>query len=349
MLYFFLLLAPPPAPACILSIDRPPIVRDYYAPVCPLDLMLSWDWYNLRLVDANGDTLCEWPAAVSLTAIPCAPNPANNYRIEVWLKVPVATGCNLWLERADFAAADMASQCPDWLDEYQAGMLEIRGPYEIHPPAPVAPACTLPQVDNSAPLATANDYQFLAGRLAWWGITISPLDWQNRFDEHLRGAADAAGVPAALLKAMLASESQFWPLWTGDAGEVGWLQLTWDGADTALRHDPELFSHYCQLAIWPQYCTGYDLLTYNQQYALRSELVADLAVTGTPVEAADQAADDLWTYAHILRAYACQARNLYPERDAWQTAAVLYNAGTNCINGDIICLQGEEYLKGVMK
>jgi len=40
MLYFFLLLAPPPAPTCVLWVNRPPIVRDYYAPVCPLDLML---------------------------------------------------------------------------------------------------------------------------------------------------------------------------------------------------------------------------------------------------------------------------------------------------------------------
>ncbi len=350
MLYFFLLLTPPPAPACILWIDRPPVANDFLPPVCPLDLMLGWDYYNLRLVDEHGVTLCTWPAAnEGLTHVPCTPVPARNFHIEVWLNGPISTHCNLWLKVPTYTVDDIAGQCPDWLDEYQAGRLEIRGPFEIHPLAAVAPACTLPQVDNSAPIATAVDYQFLTGRLAWWGIDISPLEWQNRFDEQIRGAADAAGVPAPLLKGMLANESQFWPLWTGNAGEQGWMQLTWDGADTALRHDPELFSHYCTLAIWEPYCTGYDLLTNSQQNRVKSALVADLAVSGTPLQVADQAADDLWIYAHVLRAYACEAVELFPDRDVWQTAAVLYNAGSGCIIGEVICPQGQKYLEEVLK
>jgi hypothetical protein len=347
MLFFFLLLAPPPAPVCVLWIDRPPVANDYLPPVCPLDLMLGWDWYNLRLVDGNGLTLCDWPAAVSLTIIPCNPSPVNNYNIEIWLNANI-WACNVRAPTPVLTSEAVALQCSDWLDEYRAGMLEIRGPFEIGIPKPTIPACTLPQVDNSAPLATTNDYKFLAGRLSWWGIGISALDWQNRFDEQIRGAADAAQVPAALLKAMLAHESQFWPLWTGDAGEVGWMQLTWDGADNAIRHDPELFARYCQRALWSGCSVGYDLLTDNQQYAVRSELVADLIVYGTPVEAAAMAAGDLWIYAHILQAYACQAVALYPDRDVWQSAAVLYNAGTACIQG-IICPQGQTYLSEVMK
>jgi len=346
MLFLFLLLAPPSLPACVLWIDHPPVSNDYLPPVCPIDLMLTWDWYNLRLIDADGLTLCEWPAVNGgLMALPCTPSPAKNYHIEIWLNTNVATSCNI---RAPAVTAEViALQCPDWLDEYQAGTLEIRGPYEISTPAPVTPACTLPQADNSATLTTADDYHFLAGRLSWWGIGISPLDWQNRFDEEIRGASDAAGVPAKLLKAMLANESQFWPLWTGDAGEVGWMQVTWDGTDTALRHDPELFARYCQRALWSGCGTGYDLLTDNQQSAVRSELVADLMVYGTPVQAAALAAADLWTYAHILRAYACQAVALYPDRDVWQSAAVLYNAGTGCIRGGVICSQGRTYLEEV--
>ena len=346
MLYFFLLLAPPVAPACVLWMDHPPVAGDYLPPVCPLDLMLSWDWYDLRLLDGDGLTLCEWPASDSLTTLPCSPRPIKNYHIEIWLNTDQWV-CDL--RAPELTAAAVALQCPDWLDEYEAGSLMIRGPFEIWTPSVAAQACTLPQVDNSAPLATSVDYQFLAGRLSWWGIDISPLDWQNRFDEQIRGAADVAGVPAVLLKAMLANESQFWPLWTGDTGEVGWLQLTWDGADTALRHSPELFALYCQRALWSGCSTGYDVLTDGQQYAVRSALVADLTVTGTPLQASAEAANDLWIYAHILRAYACQAQELYSERDIWQSAAVLYNAGTNCIQDGVVCSQGRTYLNEVLK
>lgn len=348
MLYFFLFLSPAFTPECVLWIDRSPLVSDYYPPTCPLSRMLPWDYYNLRLVGEDGQILCEWTAANHLTELPCKPILKNDYRIEVWSNV-IISRCPLWTKIPEYTDQDIAYQCPDWLKAYQNGALTIWGPWEINPPTPAAPACTLPRVNNSLPLATTNDYQFLAGRLSWWGVNISAADWQNRFDEQIRGAADIAGVPAVLLKGMLANESQFWPLWTGDAGEAGWMQLTWDGADTALRHDPDLFARYCQRAIWPLYCTGYDLLTPGQQYAVRSELLADLAVAGTPVSAAAQAADDLWIYAHILRAFACQAISIYPDRDVWQTASVLYNAGSACIKEDQICPQGKKYLEEVMK
>lgn len=346
MLYIFLLLAAPPAPACILWLDHAPIPNEYLPPACPLSTMLSWDWYNLRLIGPAGETLCEWPANVSLTNPACPPNPFGNYHIEVWLNSPIWV-CNIRSYNPGLAPEDVAAACPDWLDEYQAGTLTIRGPYELYPPAPSVPACTLPQVDNSPPIATAIDYQFLAGRLSWWGLSISALDWQNRFDESIRGASDAAGVPAALLKGMISQESQFWPLWTGDASEVGWMQLTWDGTDTALRHDPELFARYCTRALWT--CTSYDLLTPGQRSAVRSELMKDLQVSGTPLDASAMAAADLWTYAHILRAYACQAAATYPGRDVWQSAAILYNAGTSCIRGDVVCEQGRNYLNKVDK
>jgi hypothetical protein len=346
MLYFFMLLAPPSIPACVLWIDHPPVSNDYLPPVCPLSTMPGWDWYNLRLIGGDGRTLCDWPAINGgLMIIPCAPNPSNNYHIEVWLKGNVSV-CNI--QAPALTVPVVAEQCPDWLDEFQAGTLEIRGPFAIDTPAPTDPACTLPQVDNSVPLATSHVYQFLAGRLSWWGVTISSMDWQNRWDEQIHAAADAAGVPAALLKSMIAQESQFWPLWSGDAGEVGWMQLTWDGADNALRNDPDLFERYCQRAIWYGYCTSYDLLTNDQRLRVRSELVADLMVTGTPLQAADMAADDLWTDAHILRAYACQAQAIYPERSVWQIAVVFYNAGPACIQGGIICPQGQEYLDEVL-
>ena len=346
MLYFFLLLSLPASPACVLWIDHAPIPRDYLAPVCPA--LLGWEWYDLRLLDDHGDLLCTWPAKNGLTAPPCQPVPSNNYHIEVWLNQPVQV-CNLWVQEPAYSERDLLAQCPNWLDEYREGTLSIQGPYAINPPAAAAAACTLPQVSNSTTIATQSDYKFLEGRLNWWGVGVSAWDWQNRFDESIRGAADAAGVPAALLKGMIAQESQFWPLWNGDAGEVGWMQVTWIGTETALRHDPELFARYCQHALWGSTCAGYDLLSSAQQTAVQTELIKSLQVEGTPLQAAAMASEDLWTYAHILRAFACQAAAIYPTRDVWESAAVLYNAGTKCIVGDVVCKQGSDYLSQVNK
>jgi hypothetical protein len=346
MLFLFLLFAFPSTPACVLYLDRLPVVSDYVQ-VCPMASMLSWENYDLRLVNDLGQTMCIWNAGLSLTTVPCIPKPDDNYHIQVWQN----SKTNVCSIRApELTEKAVATQCPDWLTQYQAGMLEIRGPYEISTQVPdAAPACTLPRVDNSFPISTVNDYKFLSGRLTWWGIDISPLEWQNHFDEQILGAADAAGVPAALLKAMIAQESQFWPLWTGETGEVGWMQLTWDGADTALRHSPELFDRFCSRGIWGNYCTGYDLLTIPQQDAIKTALLKDLTVSDSPWDAAQMASADLWTYAHILQAFACYASEIYPDRETWRMALVLYNAGTACIQGDSICPIGQNYLNGVLK
>jgi hypothetical protein len=226
---------------------------------------------------------------------------------------------------------------------------DIRG-WELYETRSVdlEPACTLPLVNNSGDLTTHDPLDFLAGRLTWWGIDSTADDWQNRFDDSLRGASDAAGVPAYLLKAMLKVESQYWPLWTGDAGEQGWLQVTWDGADTALRHSPDLYARYCPQAMRPARCTvGYALLTSDEKLRTQAVLLADLAVEGTPLEASTQAANDLWIYANILRAYACYAQALYPAApDVWTTAAVLYNAGPGCLSAEgTVCEQGKKYLE----
>lgn len=233
----------------------------------------------------------------------------------------------------------------DLLEDHTIEGWELAYTYTVDLP----PACTLPPVDNSAPLATENEYTFLAGRLSWWGLDSTPVDWQNRFDDSIRAAADAADIPAALLKTMLAAESQFWPLWTGDAGEIGMIQLTWDGADTVLRYSPDLFTRYCPRAIYPTRCAaGYDLLAGWEKSRVQTELINDLRVEGTPLQASVMAANDLLTYARIVRAYACYTLTLYPSTpDLWTATAVVYNAGPLCLSADgmVICEQGKRYLE----
>jgi hypothetical protein len=307
---------------------------------------MDWDFYNLRAISWDGDTLCEWPASLSLTDIPCALSPSNNYHIEVWANIKEFI-CGITTDTQTLTRDIVMAQCPGWEDK--RNQIEVRGPYKIQPTSTPAPPCQLPVVNNSQPIATNINYEFLSGRLTWWGVDASAGEWQNNFDNQIRDAANQAGIPAGLLKSMIAVESQFWPLWTGDKKEVGWLQVTPDGADTALRNDPELFQHYCKLSIWDYLCTGYDVLTDNQRYLIRAQLLADLIVTGPPEQAVKLAAGDLWTYAHVIRGYACMGQSLYPERDVWQSAAIIYNAGVMCISGDEICPAGSKYLTEVMR
>jgi hypothetical protein len=304
--------------------------------------------YVWRAIDWHtGQTICERPAG-ELPTLTCDLWPLDHYLLRVYEPNYQTLLCRITIRHDGQPDPMDYTQCVG--DALSQGNTVWK--YELSEPEtdpePLSAACTLPPVDNSIRIATSYDYQLLAGRLAWWGIDAA-TDWQNRFDEQFRGAADAAEVPVALLKAMVAQESQFWPLWDAQDGEVGWMQLTWSGADTALRHDPELFSRYCRRALWGNSCFGYDLLTMNQRRLLQAELVKDLQVAGAPGDASIMAADDLWLDAHILRAYACQAQDLYPGQDVWQAAAVLYNAGTSCITNAGICPQGQKYLDKVMQ
>jgi hypothetical protein len=337
-MFYFLILVAPANPSCIIWMDHQPEPADYLPPACKL---MDWDFYNLRAISWSGEILCEWPAAISLTDIPCALSPSNNYHVEVWLNIK-EFGCGITTDSKILTLEIMETQCPELADKRNE--VEVRGPYNIEPPDPPPPPCILPPVNNSIGIATNIDYQFLSSRLNWWGVDTNNLDWQNSFDNEIQAAAREAGVPGQLLKRMIGIESQFWPLWTGDKGEVGWMQVTPDGADTALRNDPDLFQRYCRLAIWSLYCTGYDQITDNQRYLIRSKLLADLIVNGPPVQAAEMAAGDLWTYAHVLRGFACMAKSIYPELDPWRSAAVVYNAGVLCITQDGVCPQGIKYL-----
>lgn len=291
-------------------------------------------WLLIRAVDLEtGEIHCEVAAFHNLAQLPCGGMiPVDRYRLDMIFKDAPHLVCT--------APAPDLSLC----SEIPEGVLEWRGPYPVYSPDPVAP-CELPGVDNTMDLTTMDDYQLLGANLAWWGVRISPQDWQNRFDEQIRGAADAARIPADLLKSMIAAESQFWPLWSGDAGEIGWLQVTREGLDTALRYSPELFDKYCSQAIDIYRCFGgYELLRSWEKGAIQEVILADLQVSGVPTDAAAQAADDLWISAMVLRGFACYAMVLAPDLDTWDAAVVLYNAGESCLVPGGYCEKGKDYL-----
>jgi hypothetical protein len=323
--------------------------------------MIFFTWYLMAVMHFH--PVCSlWvvsPTAADLAAAGC---PAQQYLAD-YERTMLSDGRTIYEDQMDNevlcivtvyhksepSATELLDQCSDRMDLITAHEVrgwELYGSFQLETPAP---DCTLPAVDNSGSISTDEEYQFLSGRLSWWGINSTTTDWQNRYDETIRGAADVAGIPAALLKSMIAQESQFWPLWTGDLEEVGLMQVTWDGADTALRHDPELFDRYCPQAIDPMRCGGgYDQLLGWEKSRVQTQLINDLRVEGTPLDASVMAANDLWIYAHILRAYACYTQDLYPTApDLWTATAVVYNTGQACLSADgtVICQQGKTYLE----
>jgi hypothetical protein len=352
LLYVWALLtAPTDRMVCSMWLSHPPTSENMTAAGCDWSPEIATD-YIWRAIDwRTGQVICERPAA-ELPRITCDLWPIDHYLLRVYEPNYREQLCMLTIDHQGLpTVGDIATKCPSEAQKSMDANWEWVSTGHLDPPQPVIPACVLPQVENTVSISTANDYQFLRGRLVWWGIHIGPYEWQNRWDEQIRGAADEAGVPAMLLKRLIGAESQFWPLWTGDNGEAGWMQVTWDGADTALRYDQMLYDKYCSRAIFPGRCAiGYDLLDDWEQSRVQTQLIDALQVYGTPLEAANMAAADLPIYAHILRAFACYSKNLYPNtNDLWTTTAIVYNTGQACIqpNGTV-CRQGKKYLE-VMK
>jgi hypothetical protein len=301
---------------------------------CPI----LWQYDNITILDMDdylitravwvptGEVRCSM-LGNTLPTLPCDVGPQNMYRFEVVKPDSRFIVCTVTKsDRSTPTGAEIAAACPRLtLGDWNA----IDGPFDV-PTSAAVKACTLPQVDNSAPMAAAPANEFLPGRLAWYGLYTTPAEWSNQWDENIRGAADAAGVSAAALKTLMVGETLLWTNWTGDAGEVGLIQLTFDGADTALRHSPDLYAEYCSRALYWQACGNpYDTLASWQQDKVRTILIADLNLTGHPLERAEQIKSDLWAYAQVLRAYACEATAQAGSFPGWETVIKSYNTGTN--------------------
>jgi hypothetical protein len=355
MTYFlWLILAlPHDLPVCSLWTARQPAWADLDA-ACPQfagyrSALLIWpDLLQVRLVDvATGDVWCAQSAYSIPDTWTCQPARWDAYRIDiVW---PAAQD---WLctvqtaENRQPTLAEIGNVCDTRaLAALQAGQAEIQ-PGGARTPPPALQAC-MPPAPEYSQLTTADDLQVLAGRLNWYGL-VDPVNlWQNRWDPAILNAARQTNVPGDVLKAVIGQESQFWPLWTGNAGEVGLIQLTDAGADLALRWSPSLFAQYCPLAIHPGRCRmGYDLLTGWEKGHVRAVLLAALAVTGTPLQAAEQVNVDILNYAQVLAAHWCYMAAVLPAEVApsWDLALGVYHAGASCLRPDgSLCDRGRAY------
>ena len=338
---------------CSLWVDHVPTDWDVTT-ACgsqPLD-----DLTALIVAIDDGSTICEIPAAniYELTAY-CTIHVIDNARILIVAPESQVIICSLRILHKDQPTqGEIIDQCgpPAW-DGLISGafVLRLTGTIIDYAPVSICPLPPLTDAQARADLFTTNDYYFLAGRLLWWGL-VSPncdgysginslngsatacgltsaraimIEWQNALNEQIRAAAIRHFVPPALLKNLIARESQFWPLWTGIDGEVGLIQLTDAGADTVLRYSPDTYAMICPRAIFPELCYArpYDSIGSVNQAAIRTALLAELWIGNTtPVDGLKKAGQDLDLYTMALAAYYCYSG----PSPSWDRALELWNS-----------------------
>lgn len=295
----------------------------------------------IRAVDiTTGDILCTVPAFHNLDKIPCPGMDLDQYRLElIFLDAPHL----LCIIYADSEPVEYSS-CPD---PPAGARVELRGRYPIPEPAASTEIIIPPSPDLSVSLDTSEDLELLSYWLRWYDLG-DPISWQNRWNAEILGAATRTNTPPMLLKRVMMQESQLWVIWNNPAGEIGMMQLTWDGADTALRYSQDLYQILCPRAIYPYYCQlPYDLLSSTQKDRIKSALVSELILDGDPLTRAAQVSIDLSYYGYILAAYYSYSAALgYP---SWDHALALYNAGAGCIATGMICQDGLDYIERITK
>jgi hypothetical protein len=344
MLMFYLLLPPQNTPRCVLWLPAAATSADVSAACGEINL----DEYSVNFrVIYNDKVLCEKPARAVLNppAYCNLPFTLDNFKMEIFKKGTLETIlCSIESPNNPPTRDEIATACnQEALDQYDAGVATLRFVSEIQPAEEPAPACVIEEPEQPASaddLATGEPYTWLAGRLLWYGLVTADCDsysgldpvtlaanecglksaadkvhhWQNQFDGEIYAAARSEGVPAKLLKDVIAVESQFWPLWENrPAGEIGLAQITPAALDTYLRY----------------YQPGYDALPLARRADALYQTANALRCENCSLEQAVQKErENIPLYARILRAHRCASTD-------WRAALVLWN--------------GEEYAKKVMQ
>ena len=223
-------------------------------------------------------------------------------------------------------------------------------------------------------LATDEPLNFLAGRLIFHGLVdasgcqdggmltngnASPCglvaarelvrEWQNRFDDQIFSSGLESGIPARLLKATIAQESQFWAS-QYVTGHFGLGHLTLNGADVALLWSPYLYQEICPHVFGSGYCSsdiGYASRDAVEQEMLKATLL--VLVNPTCPNCAgyvdlDQAEYSVHLFAWTLLAHCRQTTqviynatgqspgDIVSQPELWLLTMYGYNAGAGCLS-----------------
>lgn len=174
------------------------------------------------------------------------------------------------------------------------------------------------------------------------------MRWQNQFDRQIISAGQSKGVPAQLIKNVIAIESQFWPSRYQEGEEVGLGHLTEDGADSILMWSTDFFNGFCPQVLQRGVCAkGYVHLLPGEQAMLRGALLARASAycqdcpVGIDLSKADSSIE---IFAEALKANCRQVGKMVENTtgepagrvmeyvDLWRLTVSNYNAGPGCLS-----------------
>ena len=255
----------------------------------------------------------------------------------------------------------------EWKEYLPGGSLS----WGIFPPLDDTMPVALTQPHTLDELNTTDSYLYLSGYLIqsgqvdasscsdgglYIGGSASPcgveaasqatIEWQNKFDEQILQAAQKYNVPAHLLKAVIAQESQFWPD-TKKPYEKGLGFITDNGVDMLLNWNIPYYLSICLPLYKEGICSyGYSSIRDVRQVMLRKVV---LDKVGSP--------DEIDILSAMLLASADQSgqvvQNLAGQEivyvaayvDMWKIATGNYYAGAGCMADAIeIVLDNEDPL-----
>jgi hypothetical protein len=255
----------------------------------------------------------------------------------------------------------------EWKSYLPGGSLS----WGVFPPLDGTLPVALVQPKTLDGLSTADAYLYLSGYLIqsgqvdasscsdgglYLGGSASPcgeeaarpatITWQNKYDDQILQAALKYNVPARLLKAVIAQESQFWPD-TRKPFEKGLGYITENGVDMLLNWNIPYYLEICQPLYQEGICSyGYSSIREVRQVMLRKVV---LDKVGSP--------DEIDILAAMLLASADQSgqvvQNMAGQEivyvagyvDMWKIATGNYYAGAGCMADAIeIVLDNEEAL-----
>lgn len=240
-----------------------------------------------------------------------------------------------------------------WVNEAPPGAVR----WGILPSVTNTMAPLLDQPASAAELATQRTYLFLAGGLIKSGMVDAKdclegglynngtantcgeerarslmVQWQNRYDPQILAAAQIYEVPARLLKALIARETQFWPD-SGTPYELGLGRITENGADLLLNWNVGYFLNLCASFYRMNECaSGFSNLSAEQQTLLRGKALTSVGTI-----------EEINLIAATLRASSSQVtqmiRNVTQQdisrvatlEDMWALTIGNYHAGSGCV------------------
>ncbi|MCW5878228.1 MAG: hypothetical protein KIS80_05105 [Anaerolineales bacterium] len=222
-------------------------------------------------------------------------------------------------------------------------------------------------------IVTAEPYLYLAGQLIRWGAVdastcadggllrtgyasqcglesshLEVVAWQNNFNTKIVEVSQQTGVPAQLIKNLIAQETQFWPgHYELAPDEYGIGRLTESGADTVLLWHRDFYQQICNSLFIASECVrGYAKQSPTNQQMLRGAVInyvdascasclyqIDLNKTETGIE----------VVGYSLLAKAAQVNQIFANltgkpggevssyEDLWRFVLVDYNVGPGCL------------------